>query len=45
MIDYIVDSITQDFADHQRNMLHEWYSLSAINKDLKSLGYKGYEEK
>ena len=45
MIDYIVNSITQDFVDHQQKMLHVWYSLSAINKDLKSLGYKGYDDK
>ena len=42
MIDYIVNSITQDFVDHQHKMLHVWYSLSAINKDLK---YKGYDDK
>ena len=45
MIDYIVISITQDFVDYQQKMLHVWYSLSAINKDLKSLGYKGYDAK
>ena len=45
IIDYIVNSITQDFVDYQQNMLHVWYSLSAINKDLKSLGYKGYDDK
>ena len=44
MIDYIFNSITQDFVDHQRKMLHVWYSLSAIYKDLKSLGYKGYDK-
>ena len=45
MIDYIVNSITNDFVDHQHNMLHVWYSLSAINKDMKELGYKGYNIK
>ena len=45
MIDYIVNSVTQDFLDHQRNLLHVWYSLSAINKAVKSLGYKGYDDK
>ena len=45
MIDYIVNSITQDFVDHQQNMLHVWHSLSAINKDMKSLGYKSYDDK
>ena len=45
MIDYIVNSKTQDFVDHQQKMLHVLYSLSATNKDLKSLGYKGYDDK
>ena len=45
IIDYLVNFITPNFVDCHHNMLYVWYSLSAINKDMRALGYEGYDDK